>query len=186
MSGIMDEFQQSEEAVLVLQAQQGDGEAFRTLVELYDRRLLYFIRRILGETEEAFDVLQEVWLSVHHKIQKLRSPRAFRVWIYRIAHDQTISALRRSRRAVPLEEPPLDEVPDVNLPDSIFDAADLVHTAIMSLSLDHRRVLTLRFLEDMSIEEISNVLECSTGTVKSRLHYAKAALGRQIEESKHE
>jgi RNA polymerase sigma-70 factor (ECF subfamily) len=185
MSGMMDEFQQSEEAVLVLLAQQGDGEAFRTLVELYDRRLLYFIRRVLDETEESSDVLQEVWLRVHRNLRKLRSPCAFRVWLYRIAHDQTISALRRSRRAIPLEDPPLDEVPDVNLPDSIFDAADLVHTALRSLSVDHRRVLTLRFLEDMSIEEIAHVLECSTGTVKSRLHYAKDALRRRIEESKH-
>ena len=76
MSGMMDEVQQSEEAALVLVAQQGDGEAFRTLVELYDRRLLYFIRRILGETEEAFDVLQEVWLRVHRNLRKLRSTRS--------------------------------------------------------------------------------------------------------------
>lgn len=184
MSERMDEFRQSEEAVLL--AQQGDGQAFRTLVELYDRRLLYFIRRILGESEEAFDVLQEVWLRVHRNLHQLRSPRAFRVWLYRIAHDQTISALRRSRRAIPLEEPPLEQVPDVYLPDSIFDAADLVHTALTSLSWDHRRVLTLRFLEDMSIDEIADVLDCSPGTVKSRLHYAKAALGRRIEESTHE
>jgi RNA polymerase sigma-70 factor (ECF subfamily) len=181
----MDEYQHSEEAVIVLLAQQGDGEAFRTLVELYDRRLLYFIRRILDETEEAFDVLQEVWLRVHRNLRNLRSPRAFRVWLYRIAHDQTISALRRSRREIPVEESPLDEVPDVNLTDSIFDTADLVHAALRSVSVDHRRVLTLRFLENMSIEEIANVLDCSAGTVKSRLHYAKAALGRRIEESKH-
>ena len=62
---MIDEIQQSEEALLVLQAQQGDGAAFRTLVELYDRRLLYFIRRILDETEEAFDVLQEVPSRAH-------------------------------------------------------------------------------------------------------------------------
>ena len=182
----MDEFQQLEEAMFVLLAQQGDGEAFRTLVELYDRRLLYFIRRILGETEEAFDVLQEVWLRVHRSLRKLQSPRAFRVWLYRIAHDLAISALRRTRREVQFEEPPLDELPDGNLPDSVFEAVDLVHTALMSLTLAHRSVLTLRFLEDMSIEEISKVLECSPGTIKSRLHYAKAAIGRHVEESKHE
>jgi RNA polymerase sigma-70 factor (ECF subfamily) len=176
----------SEETELVLLAQQGDGEAFRTLVELYDRRLLYFIRRILDETEEAFDVLQEVWLRVHRDLRDLRSPRAFRVWLYRIAHDRTISALRRSRRAIPLEELPPGEVPVVDLPDSIFEAADLVHVALTALSVDHRRVLTLRFLENMSIQEIADVTECSTGTVKSRLHYAKAALGRRIGGSKNE
>lgn len=178
--------QQSEEAEVVLLAQQGDGEAFRTLVELYDRRLLYFIRRILDETEEAFDVLQEVWLRVHRDLRDLRSPRAFRVWLYRIAHDRTISALRRSRRAIPLEELPPGEVPVVDLPDSIFESAELVHVALTALSVDHRRVLTLRFLEDMSIQEIADVMECSTGTVKSRLHYAKAALGRRLGGSNNE
>ena len=185
-SGMMAEFQQSEEVVLVLLAQQGDGEAFRTLVELYDRRLLYFIRRILDDTEEAFDVLQEVWLSVFRNLRKLQSPPAFRVWLYRIAHDQAVSALRRSRRAIPLEALPKGELPDVHLPDSIFEAADLVHTALRSLSLDHRRVLTLRLLEGMSVEDVAVVLECSTGTAKSRLHYAKAALRRWMEEHEHE
>ena len=182
---MMDELRQTEEALLVLLAQGGDGEAFRTLVESYDRRLLYFIRRILDQTEEAFDVLQEVWLRVHRNLPKLKSPRAFRVWLYRIAHAQAVSALRRSHRTVPLEESSLDHVPDADLPDLVFDAADQVHAALGSLSVDHRRVLTLRFLEDMSIEEIANVLECSTGTAKSRLHYAKAALGRLIGENKH-
>ena len=184
---MVDVLKQSEEAELVLLAQQGDGEAFRALVELYDRRLLYFIRRILDETEEAFDVLQEVWLRVHRDLRDLRSPCAFRVWLYRIAHDRTISALRRSRHVMPLEELPPGDVPVApDLPDSMFEAADLVHVALTALSVDHRRVLTLRFLEDMSIQEIADVMECSIGTVKSRLHYAKAALGRRIGGSNNE
>lgn len=186
MSGITDKLQQSEEAVLVLLAQRGDGEAFRALVEMYDRRLLYFIRRMLNETDEAFDVLQGVWLRVHRNLRTLKSPRAFRVWLCRIAHDQALSALRRrSRRPVVLEDLPPGDVPDDNRPEASFDAADLVHAALGSLSVDHRRVLTLRFLEDMSIEEIAGVLECSAGTVKSRLHYARAALRRRIEEIEH-
>ena len=181
-----DALQQSEEAKLVLLAQQGDGEAFRSLVERYDRRLLYFIRRILDESEEAFDVLQEVWLRVHRDLGSLRSPHAFRVWLYRLAHDRAISAMRRNRRAIPLEDLPPSEVPAADLPDSIFEAADLVHVALTSLSLDHRRVLTLRFLEGMSIQEIAAVMQCGAGTVKSRLHYAKAALGRLIGKGRNE
>ncbi|MGE5138578.1 MAG: RNA polymerase sigma factor [Rudaea sp.] len=59
-----------------------------------------------------------------------------------------------------------------------FDSAELVYAALRNLSVDHRRVLTLRFLEDMSIEEIGEVVGLSSGTVKSRLHYAKHALRR--------
>jgi len=181
-----DYFQPSDEAAMVLLAQQGDAGAFRELVELYDRRLLYFIRRILNETDESFDVLQETWLRVHRNLRSLQSPQAFRVWLYRIAHDQTVSALRRTQRTVPVEEATLGELAHASLPDAIFETADLVHAALGSLSVDHRRVLTLRFLEDMSIEEIASVLECNAGTIKSRLHYAKAALRRWMEESKHE
>jgi RNA polymerase sigma-70 factor (ECF subfamily) len=186
MFGVRDDLWQSEEAALVLRAQEGDSEAFRTLVESYDRRLLYYIRRVLGEAEEAFDVLQDVWLCAHRNLRKLRSPRAFRVWLYRIAHDQTISALRRSSREMPLEELPLDKVPDIGAPDLKLDAADVVHAALRALSLDHRRVLTLHFLEDMSVEEVAEVLATNAGTVKSRLHYAKAAMRRWMEENEHE
>jgi RNA polymerase sigma-70 factor (ECF subfamily) len=115
----------------------------------------------------------------------LKSPRAFRVWLYRIAHDQAISALRRYHRAVPLEHVPAEEIVDEEGSELVMDSAELVHAAMKTLSMDHRRVLTLRFLEDMSIEEIAEVLDCSPGTVKSRLHYAKAALADWIEESQH-
>ncbi len=78
------------EADTVDRARRGDGEAFRTLVEAYDRRLLYFVRRLLGDSEEAFDVVQQIWLHVHRHLCSLRTPRAFRVWLYRIAHDRAV------------------------------------------------------------------------------------------------
>src|SRR6476659_8260300 len=99
-----DRLQKIHERLIVLCAQQGNRDAFSRLVDLYDRRLLYFIRRILGESDCALDVLQSVWLIVHRKLGKLKAPDAFRVWVYRIAHDQAISELRRkSRRPVPID-----------------------------------------------------------------------------------
>jgi RNA polymerase sigma-70 factor (ECF subfamily) len=82
----------------------------------------------------------------------------------------------------------IDEIAEPASADSMavdevhFDNAELVHAGLQALSVDHRRVLTLRFIEDMTIEEIAAVIGCSAGTVKSRLHYAKLALRRQIEE----
>ena len=84
-----------------------------------------------------------------------------------------------------IAEPDIDECAEVNEPDDAFESAELVHAALAGLSIDHRRVLTLRFLEDMSIEDIAEVVSCSAGTVKSRLHYAKGALRRRIEELTH-
>jgi RNA polymerase sigma-70 factor (ECF subfamily) len=179
-----DGVEQIQERLMVLYAQAGNRDAFSRLVDLYDRRLLYFTRRILGETEGALDVLQSVWLNVHRKLGKLKAPVAFRVWLYRIAHDQAITELRRkSKRPVPIDDvESVQAVDEASIDAAAFDNAELVHVALQDLSVDHRRVLTLRFLEDMSIEEIAEVVGLSSGTIKSRLHYAKYALRRRIEE----
>lgn len=172
------------ERLNVLLAQQGHRDALSRLIDRYDRRLLYFIGRILGDADGALDVLQSVWLVVYRKVGTLQSPDAFKVWVFRIAHDAAVSELRRrSRRPVLIDDldiPPAGDEP--NVAEAAFDNAELVHVALQSLSVDHRRVLTLRFLEDMSIDEIAAVVGCQDGTVKSRLHHAKLALRRRIEE----
>lgn len=176
------------ERLLVLCAQGGDRAAFSALIELYDRRLLYFIRRILGETNDALDVLQSVWLTVHRKLAVLRTSEAFRVWLYRIAHDQAITELRRqSRWPVSTDQLELPPPVDVSsLDNATFENAELVHRGLADLSIDHRRVLTLRFLEEMSLAEIAEVVGQNEGTIKSRLHYAKLALRQRIEELSHD
>ena len=178
-----DDAREIEERLTVLLAQQGDHEAFRRLLDLYDERLLYFVRRILGDADGVLDILQAVWLTVHRKLPYLRSASAFRVWVYRIARDRAISELRsKARRPLPLEDIPAGP-PDPQCDDNTaFEDAELVHTALLDLSVDHRQVLTLRFLEDMSVEEIAQVVGCAAGTVKSRLYYARAALRRRIKE----
>lgn len=175
----------AEERDIVLRAQQGDRAAFSQLVDAYDQRLLYFVRRILGEHDTAFDVLQGVWLTVHRKLRDLKSAGAFRVWVYRIAHDKAVSELRRkTRRPLLVEEIEIGDgtIEDQRDTETVFDNAELVHIGLQRLSVDHRRILTLRFLEDMQVNEIAEVLGCSDGTVKSRLHHARRALRRHIEE----
>lgn len=167
-------------------AQQGDEDAFTILIDRYDRRLLYYVRRLLNEVDEAFDVVQSTWLAAYRRLGKLRSPKAFRVWIFRIAHDQSVSALRRKgiRPASGTMDLQPVEVMDGHLQpvEEALENAQLVHHALPQISLEHRQVLTLRFLEDMTLEEISEVLDCPAGTIKSRLHYAKLALRCRIEE----
>lgn len=174
-----------EERLFVVQAQHGDRESFSRLIDLYDNRLRYFIRRLGVDADEALDVLQSVWLIVHRKLCALKSPEAFRVWLYRIAHDQAINNLRKRAKFPALVEQleaPSTAAESANVSEPVFDNAELVHVAMEDLSVNHRRVLTLRFLEDMSIQEIAKVINDKPGTVKSRLHYAKQALRRRIEE----
>lgn len=170
---------QAQEILWVLRARQGDEQAFRELVEKYDRRLLYFIRRFERDANQASDLVQEVWLTVFRKIGTLESPAALQTWLYRIAHAKVVTAIRRAvRRDLPVHL--LQDAAAAG--DKQLDDADLVHRALECLSADHREVLVLRFLEQLSLEEIGEVLGCPPGTVKSRLHYAKQEMRRVVEE----
>jgi RNA polymerase sigma-70 factor (ECF subfamily) len=125
----------------------------------------------------------EVWLTVFRKIGKLESPEAFRTWLYRIAHAKAVTAVRRDVRRS-LRDHSLAGSQSTSDDGRLgrLDEAELVHRALERLSPDHREALVLRFLEQMPVEEIGEVLGCPPGTVKSRLHYAKEAMRRAVEE----
>jgi RNA polymerase sigma-70 factor (ECF subfamily) len=82
-----DELERTRELLHVVMVQRGEPDAFRWLVDRYEQRLLYFIRRILDDTDGALDVLQEVWMTVFRRIAALKAAEAFRVWLYRIARS---------------------------------------------------------------------------------------------------
>ena len=164
------------ETLLVMRCQNGDEEAFAAIVEAYSGGLRYYLRKLLAGVEDADDVLQDVWFDVFRKVKRLRDPQAFRCWLYRVTRDRAFRILRRTRRwRQPIEE--LDLAVEEALEEP-FSAEDVerIHAALDLLSPEHREVLVLRFIEDMSYEEVSRVTECGLGTVKSRLHYAKRAL----------
>lgn len=172
------------EQVLVRQAQRGSHDAFGLLVERYDRRLLYYVRRLLGDGDESFDVLQAAWLQVFRKLSSLKSPQAFRVWLYRIVHDQAVSHLRRERRQPPsVGEDAIESIAvEQPMADELLANVELVHLALRDIKWEYREVLTLRYLEDLAVDEISVVTDLPEGTVKSRLYYARIALKTRIEE----
>jgi RNA polymerase sigma-70 factor, ECF subfamily len=174
-----------QEKLWVLQAQQGDPSAFRSLVNLYERQLFYYLMRFARNQDHAADALQEVWLTVFRGLRNLRAPEAFRVWVYQIAHDKIASLIRRECRREQFLEALAEEQPQGELDENpLFERMDLAHCALDSLSPEHREVLTLRFLADMSMEEIAETLRCRLGTVKSRLHYAKLEARKFLEETK--
>ena len=170
------------EHLVVLRAQLGDRDAFVRLHERHNVRLLYYLRRLLSPAHHAEDVLQEVWVTVVRKIATLEQPQAFKVWLYRIAHNRAVSRLRRERRHVPLDElpeeleiDPASSQDDDRAPFARFDT-QAIHSGLERLSTPHREVLTLRFLDELSYEQIAEITGCNLGTVRSRIHYAKKAL----------
>jgi RNA polymerase sigma-70 factor (ECF subfamily) len=114
----------------------------------------------------------------------LKDAGAFTTWMYRIAHGKAMLDGRRNSRA-PATVPDVEWI--VEKEDDVFSAEDAarIHSALDRLEPAQREVLVLRFLEELSYEEIGQVIDCPLGTVRSRLHYAKAALKRILEDKSH-
>jgi RNA polymerase sigma-70 factor (ECF subfamily) len=179
-----DNLSRAKTQLLIIRLRRGDEDAFSDLVELWEKRLFYFIRRIVGQEEDAWDVLQETWMRVHMKLRQLRDLSAFSAWVYRVARHAAISHLRASQRSELLQEeaPRQKALHDPEHCDFSADQAELIHWGLDRLPLPQREALTLFFLEDFSVNEIAAVTRVSPGTVKSRLHYGKRKLREIIEE----
>ncbi len=178
MADIIDRVYRS---LLVVRCQAGDCAAFEELIALYQQPLHYFLSKMVGNRHAADDLLQEVWIEVFRGIAKLADPGAFPAWLYRIARHRALRELRK-RQPPPASLEGL-EVADDSDAEVDFSAADAerVHAALDQLSPEHREVLLLRFIEDMSYEDIARVTGCRLGTVRSRIYYAKRALRHVIE-----
>lgn len=168
------------EQVLLLRCQIGDKDAFAELIERYERPLRYFINRLLDDSELTEDIFQDTWLTVIRRIHGLREIDAFPAWLYRIARNKVYQQLRKKRNASRLDE---NIAVEDNDEDDVFSGEDAakVHKCLKELPLEYREVLMLRFLEQMSYQQISQVLNCKLGTVRSRIYYAKIALKKELE-----
>jgi RNA polymerase sigma factor (sigma-70 family) len=168
--------------LLVLRCKRREAGALEELIRNWERRLFYYVRRLAENEEDAWDILQETWLKVLRGIGSLREPRSLPTWLYRIARNTAVSRLRANR----LHHDLLDGNQDLLCNDTEeepfgFEDAQRVHHGLSRISMPHREVLTLHFLEDLSVEEIADVVGVPSGTVKSRLHYAKRALRTVLE-----
>ncbi|MHC4475176.1 MAG: RNA polymerase sigma factor [Planctomycetota bacterium] len=168
------------EQVLILRCQVGDKDAFAELIERYQAPLRYFISRLLPNSGMTEDIFQDTWLAVIRKIHTLRKLDAFSAWLYQIARNRVYRELRRERQLSALDESapvPNDKQDDGFSPDD----AVKIHNCLEKLRPEHKEVLMLYFLEQMSYQQIAQVLDCNLGTVKSRMYYAKRALKREME-----
>jgi RNA polymerase sigma-70 factor (ECF subfamily) len=167
--------------VQVVRAQLGDREAFSELVAHCQPRLRAFLQKMLPEPTHVDDLMQDVWMDVFRNLAHLLDPAAFMPWLYRIAHNRCAKSLRR--RPQPMASGhDIENTPAIEN-DVHFTAEDAqaVHAGLSRLTIEHREVLLLRFLEDMAYEDISCVVGCPVGTVRSRIYNAKAALRRILE-----
>jgi RNA polymerase sigma-70 factor (ECF subfamily) len=178
---------------LVERARRGDREAFRVLVERYQRKVAALAIGMLRNREDALDVVQDTFTKAYQSLDKFKGDSSFYTWIYRIGVNLCIDHQRREGRYVQLGTDSEDATDDVVPPsaedlerDEPFEQARSAELgarlveAINELTPEHRAVILLREVDGLSYEEISQVLACPKGTVMSRLHYARRHLQTRL------
>ena len=165
---------------LVLRSQDGDARAFSELVKRWTPRLTRHARRLLDTEGDANDAAQDAWLSITGALHRLRDPATFRRWAYRITTRRCADRIRNNQRTRKSEsraaKPDRQPVPTHD-----GDEIDALRAAIRVLPTDRRLVLSLLYVDALTIAEIAAVLEIPTGTVKSRLRLARDELRRILE-----
>jgi RNA polymerase sigma-70 factor, ECF subfamily len=189
-----EEFRDMEDRDVVFAGVQGDEHAFRELVRRYEAGLLAFVGRMIGDRDEAKDLVQDVFILVHRYLHRYEPTKRFGSWIYSIAANRARNELRqRSRRPlVQLEgmtehrrgEGWLLEPEDPSSrPDDVFrkrQLCALVAAATLRLSAPHREVFVLRELNGDTYEEIAESTGVKLGTVKSRLSRARQSFAEIV------
>ncbi len=173
---------------IVARSKQGDAWAFRRLVESYQRYAFSLAFRIVCNEEDARDITQETFIRVWNRIGGYTGEAKFSSWLYKIvvnlAFDRLKGEKRRRRLFLALPVLPEDRVPDTGtaLDDEIVnrDLAEKIRKIGEQLPLKQRMVFVLRDLQDLSVEEVAEILEMSPGSVKTNLCYARQRIAQRL------
>jgi RNA polymerase sigma-70 factor (ECF subfamily) len=177
----------------MLRFQKGERAAFEMLFEKYHRPILNFCFRFLGNTHDAEDTAQDTFIQVYQAAPRYQPLTKFSTWLYTIAKNLCLNKLRKGQNPG-LEEinPPMDDldrdpaeaiVSDYPGPDQELEQKELseiVQKAVLDLPLSMRLPLILRRYQELSYEEIAQILGCSVTAVKLRLHRAKGILAQRL------
>lgn len=177
------------EQYLLEKAKAGDVAAFEELVGSYQKKMYNLAYRIVGNPEDAADMVQEALIRIFRSIAKFKEQSSFSTWIYRITTNVCLDELRRrkNKKEFSLDQEIHGEDGDMKRqiksddisPDSAAEQEELreiVNSAINSLPEDQKVVISLRDIQGLTYSEISQVLDCPEGTVKSRINRARNAL----------
>jgi RNA polymerase sigma-70 factor (ECF subfamily) len=179
-----------DDSQLIQQCVRGDRAAFGLLVRRYQDRLFNTVVRILGNAEDAADIVQESFLLAFVKLEAFKGNARFFTWLYRIAVNASISMKRKQKTLLSSDShdalPALMESIDrseASRPESALDRRERIErleSALNRLTPDHRAVIVLKEIEELSYESIAETLGVPVGTVRSRLHRARLELRDQL------
>jgi RNA polymerase sigma-70 factor, ECF subfamily len=184
------------DAALVQRVKQGDVRAFEMLVVKYQRRIERLIGRMVRDVDLVADIAQETFIRAYRALPQFRAESAFYTWLYRIAVNTAKKALVDMKRDPVMTYTSLQgsddddetyrggmEPTDGETPEALLASKEIaatVNAAIAALSADLRQAITLREIEGLSYEEISDVMNCPIGTVRSRIFRAREAIAERL------
>jgi len=180
---------------IVRAVQAGDVAAFDQLIEKYRGRVFGVIYNMTSNREDAADLTQDAFIKAFQSINRFQGQSSFFTWLYRIAINSTLTHLRKSRLRsfFSLEKLDEDDRQSSEIIDALTDKTDTerdafvrelqekLNEAMQKLSIKHRTVVTLFEIDGLGHQEIAEVMNCSVGTVRSRLHYAKQLLQAELQ-----
>src|SRR5919197_4413652 len=164
---------------LVARFQDGDEGAFTLLMQRHERRVYNLAYRMLGGPEDARDATQDAFLSCFRHLPAFRGDAAISTWLHRIVINACYDLARRRKPAASLDNDLVEPPATGDHAERAAAAAD-VQRALLEIPADFRVVLILHELQDLPLDEIAQALEVPVGTVKSRLHRGRVALGRVL------
>ncbi|MGI9310225.1 MAG: RNA polymerase sigma factor RpoE [bacterium] len=182
-----DQAQDNDDA-LVARVRGGDKQAFNLLVSKYQYRIRGLVGRLISDSAEQEDVVQEAFIKAYRAIGRFRGDSAFYTWLYRIAVNTAKNHLAQASRRPPTQDidvgdGALGRMPtrliETNTPDAVLHNDELVaaiRRAIAELPAELRQAITLRELEGLRYEDIAAVMDCPVGTVRSRIFRAREAI----------
>ncbi len=172
---------------IIARARRGDADAFEQLVVAYRDQVFRLALRMCGSEADADEVAQEAFLSAWKALPNFRGESQFSTWLYQLTTHAAIDLMRREKRQIAAaditEVSAADPAPSPQQQAEQSEQREIVRDAILQLAPEQREVVVLRFMEELSYEEIGAVLKLPSGTVKSRLNRAKAQLKEILSKS---
>jgi RNA polymerase sigma-70 factor (ECF subfamily) len=170
---------QPPDADLVARASSGDEPAFAELVRRHERKVYNLALRMLGREEDARDATQDAFVSCYRKLSTFRGDAQFSTWLHRIAVNACYDVLRRRRGVLLGHEEAPEPPPQPDHADAAAAAVDVAR-ALQLVAVEYRAVLVLHDIQGWAYEDVAALLDLPLGTVKSRLHRGRLALGRAL------
>ncbi len=167
-----------EDRDLVVESRRGDVEAYNRLVSRWDKRVYNYLLKLVSNPEDALDLSQDVFLKAYQSLRRLEDPSRFAPWLFRIAHNEAYSLLRKRRPETEVVDQPPPSAPGSRmLP---VETSLAVTSALERLSEDQREAVLLKIYQGFKFEEMSEILGCPVSTVKSRVYTALDLLKKTL------